>query len=251
MLITSNTAFIFRNLLCLSLYDILILTNGCSIARAHTSQLGGRRQWSANQRGRSILEYSATSQRLNGFTFVAFALVLSFWFSSKMSWLSSNFTDSLSSISNFTGQISSFTREMLTEGTEEVSGEPTLKFSEFFTSISCDLLATFPFLLAHQYYWIAAKYFAKSSFSVFSQKDSDNCLHIYMHTYVYFLRIYFSIKLWKRFFLFTDPSAELQVAQGRINELESHIITQKAEVSIFVSCKSLLFRFWMGVELNT
>lgn len=64
-----------------------------------------------------------------------------------MSWLSSNFTDSLSSISNFTGQISSFTREMLTEGTEEVS----------------------------------------------------------------------------------DPSAELQVAQGRINELESHIITQKAE----------------------
>ena len=69
-----------------------------------------------------------------------------------MSWLSSNFTDSLSSISNFTGQISSFTREMLTEGTEEVSGklEPTLKFSEFFTSISCDLLATFPFLLAHQ-----------------------------------------------------------------------------------------------------
>ena len=153
MLITSNTAFIFRNLLCLSLYDILILTNGCSIARAHTSQLGGRRQWSANQRGRSILEYSATSQRLNGFTFVAFALVLSFWFSSKMSsWLSSNFTDSLSSISNFTGQISSFTREMLTEGTEEVSGklEPTLKFSEFFTSISCDLLATFPFLLAHQ-----------------------------------------------------------------------------------------------------
>lgn len=81
--------------------------------------------------------------------------------------------------------------------------------------------------------------------------DSDNCLHIYMHTYVYFLRIYFSIKLWKRFFLFTDPSAELQVAQGRINELESHIITQKAEVSIFVSCKSLLFRFWTGVEVNT
>ena len=69
-----------------------------------------------------------------------------------MSWLSSNFTDSLSSISNFTGQISSFTREMLTEGTEEVSGrlEPTLKFSEFFASISCDLLATFPFSLAHQ-----------------------------------------------------------------------------------------------------
>ena len=39
------------------------------------------------------------------------------------SWLSNNLTDSLSSISNFTGQISSFTREMLTEGTEEVSGK--------------------------------------------------------------------------------------------------------------------------------
>ncbi|XP_078351275.1 uncharacterized protein LOC144636014 isoform X2 [Oculina patagonica] len=37
------------------------------------------------------------------------------------SWLSNNLTDSLSSLSNFTGQISSFTREMLTEGTEEVS----------------------------------------------------------------------------------------------------------------------------------
>lgn len=29
----------------------------------------------------------------------------------------------------------------------------------------------------------------------------------------------------------TDPSAELQVAQARINDLEAHILTQKAEVS--------------------
>ena len=39
------------------------------------------------------------------------------------SWLSSNLTGSLSSISNLTGQISSFTREILTEGAEEVSGK--------------------------------------------------------------------------------------------------------------------------------
>ena len=39
------------------------------------------------------------------------------------SWLTNNLTGGLSSISNFTGQISSFTREMLTEGTEEVSGK--------------------------------------------------------------------------------------------------------------------------------
>jgi len=44
-----------------------------------------------------------------------------------MSWLSSNLniSDSLSSLSNITGQISSFTREMLTEGTEEVEGKNT------------------------------------------------------------------------------------------------------------------------------
>ena len=30
--------------------------------------------------------------------------------------------------------------------------------------------------------------------------------------------------------LYTDPSAELQVAQARIKELESHLLTQKAEV---------------------
>lgn len=29
----------------------------------------------------------------------------------------------------------------------------------------------------------------------------------------------------------TDPSAELQVAQARINDLEAHILTQKTEVS--------------------
>ena len=47
-----------------------------------------------------------------------------FYFTFKMSsWLSNNLTGGLSSISNFTGQISSFTREMLTEGTEEVSGK--------------------------------------------------------------------------------------------------------------------------------
>lgn len=39
------------------------------------------------------------------------------------SWLSSNLTGSLSSISNLTGQISSFTREILTEGADEVSGK--------------------------------------------------------------------------------------------------------------------------------
>lgn len=39
------------------------------------------------------------------------------------SWLSSNLTGGLSSISNLTGQISSFTREILTEGAEEVSGK--------------------------------------------------------------------------------------------------------------------------------
>ena len=39
------------------------------------------------------------------------------------SWLSSNLTGSLSSISSLTGQISSFTREILTEGAEEVSGK--------------------------------------------------------------------------------------------------------------------------------
>lgn len=63
------------------------------------------------------------------------------------SWLSNNLTGSLSSISNITGQISSFTREILTEGADEVS----------------------------------------------------------------------------------DPSAELQVAQARINDLEAHLLTQKAE----------------------
>ncbi|XP_074630260.1 uncharacterized protein LOC141889029 isoform X2 [Acropora palmata] len=63
------------------------------------------------------------------------------------SWLSSNLTGSLSSISNLTGQISSFTREILTEGADEVS----------------------------------------------------------------------------------DPSAELHVAQARINELEAILLTQKAE----------------------
>ncbi|XP_015765530.1 PREDICTED: thyroid receptor-interacting protein 11-like isoform X1 [Acropora digitifera] len=63
------------------------------------------------------------------------------------SWLSSNLTGSLSSISNLTGQISSFTREILTEGADEVS----------------------------------------------------------------------------------DPSAELHVAQARINELEAILLTQKTE----------------------
>ena len=45
------------------------------------------------------------------------------------SWLSNNLAGGLSSISNFTGQISSFTREMLTEGTEEVSGKVQLAIS--------------------------------------------------------------------------------------------------------------------------
>ena len=45
-----------------------------------------------------------------------------------MSWLSNNLTGGLSSISNFTGQLSSFTREMLTEGTEEVSGIYEVRF---------------------------------------------------------------------------------------------------------------------------
>ena len=50
--------------------------------------------------------------------------LFSLHFSTKMSsWLSSNLTGSLSSISNLTGQISSFTREILTEGAEEVSGK--------------------------------------------------------------------------------------------------------------------------------
>ena len=31
-------------------------------------------------------------------------------------------------------------------------------------------------------------------------------------------------------FFYTDPSAELQVAQARIKELEAHLLTQKAEV---------------------
>lgn len=30
----------------------------------------------------------------------------------------------------------------------------------------------------------------------------------------------------------TDPSAELQVAQARINDLEAHVLTQKSEVSL-------------------
>ncbi|EDO40272.1 predicted protein, partial [Nematostella vectensis] len=40
-----------------------------------------------------------------------------------MSWLGNNLnlSGSLSSISNITGQISNFTREMLTEGTEEIA----------------------------------------------------------------------------------------------------------------------------------
>lgn len=48
-----------------------------------------------------------------------------------MSWLSPNLniSDSLSSLTNITGQISNFTREMLTEGTEEVAG----KHQEFIT----------------------------------------------------------------------------------------------------------------------
>ena len=41
-----------------------------------------------------------------------------------MSWLGTNLTGGLS---NITGQISSFTREMLTEGTEEVAGMFKLK----------------------------------------------------------------------------------------------------------------------------
>ena len=50
------------------------------------------------------------------------------------SWLSSNLTGSLSSISNLTGQISSFTREILTEGVEEVSGKITDVCFQFITS---------------------------------------------------------------------------------------------------------------------
>lgn len=58
------------------------------------------------------------------FTDINLHKLFPFHFSTKMSsWLSSNLTGSLSSISNLTGQISSFTREILTEGAEEVSGK--------------------------------------------------------------------------------------------------------------------------------
>ena len=65
------------------------------------------------------------------------------------SWLSNNLTGGLSSLSNFTGQISSFTREMLTEGTEEVSGKKRFVCSgsvsnfvlfKCFSVVSCELV---------------------------------------------------------------------------------------------------------------
>ena len=63
------------------------------------------------------------------------------------SWLSNNLTGGLSSLSNFTGQISSFTREMLTEGTEEVSGKICVfwfswqfRVIKCFSVVSCELV---------------------------------------------------------------------------------------------------------------
>lgn len=143
------------------------------------------------------------------------------------SWLSSNLTGSLSSISNLTGQISSFTREILTEGADEVSGKISW-MSSFRVRFAC-FTVNYSRFKGQAFNFVVLSYIsADCQICV----NNVRCNKIISCTCAPICKCHMimTMKLKYRICVTTDPSAELHVAQARINELEAILLTQKAEV---------------------